>query len=209
MATDIPRLERPIDVMYVIHHALRAEAARVETLVGQLEEGGSLQPFRQAFYRWVMALAYHADTEDAYMTALLPDVPAARECELAHSRLAELLEDVQSCLTEEIGRTMVIARTQRHLFGKVVMARIAQDDHLEEEEAFVLPVIRRQIGDEQQWAIVQHLLLDEEAEDPRWHLDWLADHLTPRERRLMAEVATRAKAAFPDWPTERFTLDRD
>jgi hypothetical protein len=46
MATDIPRLERPIDVMYVIHHALRAEAARVETLVGQLEEGGSLQPFR-------------------------------------------------------------------------------------------------------------------------------------------------------------------
>jgi hemerythrin-like domain-containing protein len=209
MATNIPRLERPIDVMYVIHHALRAEAARVETLVGQLEEGGSLQPFRQAFYRWVMALAYHADTEDAYMTALLPDVPAARECELAHSRLAERLEDVQSCLTEEIGRTMVIARTQRHLFGKVVMARIAQDDHLEEEEAFVLPVIRRQIGDEQQWAIVQHLLLDEQAEDPRWPLDWLADHLTPRERRLMAEVATRTNTAFPDWPTERFTLDRD
>ena len=31
----------------------------------------------------------------------------------------------QSCLTEEIGRTMLIARTQRHLFGTVVMARIA------------------------------------------------------------------------------------
>ena len=56
----------------------------METLVGQLEEGGSLQPFRQAFYRWVMALAYHADTEDPYMTSLLPDLPAARECELAH-----------------------------------------------------------------------------------------------------------------------------
>ena len=166
MATDIPKLECPIDVMYVIHHALRAEAARVETLVGRLEEGGSLQPVRQAFYRWVMALAYHADTEDAHMTALLPDVPAARECELAHGRLAERLEDVQSCLTEEIGRTMLIARTQRHLFGTVVMARIAQDDHLEEEEAFVLPVIRRQLGDAQQWAIVRHLLLDEEAEDP-------------------------------------------
>jgi hypothetical protein len=119
MTTDIPRLESPIDAMYVIHHALRAEAARVETLVGQLEECGSLQPFRQAFYRWVMALAYHADTEDTYMTSLLPDVPAARECELANSRLAELLEDVQGCLTEEIGRTMVIASTQRHLFGKV------------------------------------------------------------------------------------------
>ena len=147
MATDIPRLERPIDVMYVIHHALRAEAARVETLVGQLEEGGSVQPFRQAFYRWVMALAYHANTEDAYMTALLPDVPAARDCELAHQRLADRLEEVQHCLTEEIGRTMLIARTQRHLFGTVVIARIAQDDHLEEEEAFILPVVRRQLHD--------------------------------------------------------------
>ena len=38
MATDIPKLERPIDMMYVIHHALRAEAAHVETLVGRLEE---------------------------------------------------------------------------------------------------------------------------------------------------------------------------
>jgi hypothetical protein len=181
----------------------------VETLVGRLEEGGSLQPFRQAFYRWVMALAYHADTEDAHMTALLPDVPAARECELAHGRLAELLEDVQSCLTEEIGRTMLIARTQRHLFGKVVIARIAQDDHLEEEEAFVLPVVRRQLGDTQQWAIVQRLLLDEEAEDPSWPLDWLATHLTPRERRLLAGLTMPADAAFERWPTGWFRLDSD
>jgi hypothetical protein len=43
------KLESPIDAMYVIHHALRAEAARVETLVTRIEEGGSLQPFRQAF----------------------------------------------------------------------------------------------------------------------------------------------------------------
>ena len=53
---------------------------------------------------------------------------------------------------------MVIARTQRHLFGTVVTARIAQDDHLEEEEAFVLPVIRRQLSDAQQRTIVRHLL---------------------------------------------------
>ena len=196
MTSDTPILESPIDAMYVIHKALRAEAARVETLVGRLEEGGSLQPFRQAFYRWVMALAYHADTEDAYMTALLPGVPAARECELTHHRLADLLEEVQRCLTEEIGRTMLIARTQRHLFGKVVMARIAQDDHLEEEEAFVLPVVRRQIGDEQQLAIVRHLLLDQEAEDPRWHLDWITDYLTPRERRLLADLTARASESL-------------
>jgi hypothetical protein len=189
MSTHVIPVESPIDAMYLIHHALRAEAAHVERLASQLQEGGTLQPFRHAFYRWTMALAYHADTEDTYMTALLPDVPAARECELAHQRLADRLEEVQHCLTEEIGRTMLIARTQRHLFGTVVLARIAQDDHLEEEEAFILPVIRRQLNAAQQEEIIGHLLIDQEAEDPRWHLDWLHDALPPRERRLLADLA--------------------
>jgi hypothetical protein len=193
MNADVTRLDSPIDAMYLIHKALRAEAARVERIASQLEEGGTLQPFRHAFYRWIMALAYHADTEDAHMTTLLPDTPAARECERTHHHLADLLEEVQLCLTEEIGRTMLIARTQRHLFGKVVMARIAQDDHLEEEEAFVLPVIRRQISEAQQWGIVGHLLLDQDAEDQHWHLDWINDHMTPRERRLLGDLAAHAK----------------
>jgi hypothetical protein len=156
-----------------------------------------------------MALAYHADTEDAYMTSLLPDVPAARDCELAHGRWGELLEDVQSCLTEEIGRTMVIARTQRHLFGTVVIARIAQDDYLEEEEAFLLPVVRRQLSHAQQWTIVRHLLLDEGADDPRWYLDWLTDFLTPRERQFLVDLDARAQEGCPDWPTEPLTRRGD
>ncbi len=197
MSTRVIPVESPIDTMSLIHDALRAEAAHVERLVSQLQEGGTLQPFRHAFYRWTMALAYHADTEDAYMTALLPDVPAARECELAHQRLADRLEDVQRCLTEEIGRTMLIARTQRHLFGAVVLARIAQDDHLEEEEAFILPLIRRQLSAAQQEEIIGHLLIDQEAEDPRWHLDWLHDALPPRERRLVADLAAGLKEVCP------------
>jgi hypothetical protein len=209
VTTDPRTLEHPIDAMYLLHRALRAEAARVEALAGGLEEGGSLQPFRQAFYRWVMALAYHADTEDAHMTPRLPDLPAARECELAHGRLAERLEAVQQCLTEEIGRTMLIARTQRHLFGRVVMARIAQDDHLEEEEAFILPAVRRQLSDAQQWTIVRHLLLDEGADDPRWSLDWLADYLTSREWRLLDELAARAKEGGATWPIGLLPLRRD
>jgi hypothetical protein len=35
------------------------------------------------------------------------------------------LEGVQTRLNEEIGRTFLIARTQRHLYGKVGEARIA------------------------------------------------------------------------------------
>jgi hypothetical protein len=197
MMMDATRFESPIDVMSVIHQALRAEAARVEQVAGQLQEGGTLQPFRHAFYRWTMALAYHADTEDTYMTSLLSDCPAAREGELAHQRLADRLEDIQHCLTEEIGRTMLIARTQRHLFGAVVLARIAQDDHLEEEEAFILPVIRRRLSVAQQGEIIGHLLIDQEAEDPRWHLDWLHDALPPRERRLLADLTPGLIGASP------------
>jgi hemerythrin-like domain-containing protein len=197
MSTHVIPVESPIDAMSLIHDALRAEAAHVERLVSQLQEGGTLQPFRHAFYRWTMALAYHADTEDTYMTPLLPDVPAARDCELAHQRLADRLEEVQQCLTEEIGRTMLIARTQRHLFGAVVMARIAQDDHLEEEEAFILPVIRRELSAAQQEEIIARLLIDQEAEDQRWPLDWLHDALPPRERRLVADLAAGLTEVCP------------
>lgn len=188
-------LENPIDAMCWIHQALRAEAAHVQQIAEHLEEGGTLEPFRQAFYRWVLALGYHAEAEDQWMTPLLPACAVARECEAAHLRLAARLEDVQRCLTEEIGRTMLIARTQRHLFGAVVLARIAQDDHLEEEEAFVLPVIRRQFSATQQVRVIAHLLLDQTAEDPHWPLNWLDGHLPPRERRLVADLAALAKQA--------------
>jgi hemerythrin-like domain-containing protein len=196
MSRHVIAVESPIDAMSLLHDALRAEAAHVERLVSQLQEGSTLQPFRQAFYRWTMALAYHADTEDTYIAPLLPDVTAARDCELAHQRLADRLEEVQQCLTEEIGRTMLIARTQHQLFGAVVLARIAQDDHLEEEEAFILPVIRRQLSTTQQ-EVVGHLLIDQEAEDPRWHLDWLRETLPPREGQFLVDLAAQIRTGCP------------
>ena len=49
-------LDNPIDAMYWLHQALRAEAAHVQQIVEHVEEGGTLEPFRQAFYRWVLAL---------------------------------------------------------------------------------------------------------------------------------------------------------
>lgn len=197
MTAELTPLESPIDVMHLIHKALRAEAVRVEKVIDQLEEGGTLQPFKRAFYRWVIALGHHAEVEDTCMTALLPDSPAARENEAAHRTLEGMLEEVQTCLYEEIGRTMLIARTQRHLYGRVMMARIAQDDHLEEEEAFVLPLIRQRIGETEQLEIARRLLLDQDAEDRRWILDWVAQDLTARERQWLADLVARISEMFP------------
>jgi hypothetical protein len=62
------------------------------------------------------------------------------------------------------------------------MARIAQDDHLEEEEAFVLPVMRRQLSDAQQFAIVRHLLGGLEAGTAPWRASVVVAHRFPDAR---------------------------
>lgn len=64
MVEEITKLESPIDVMMLIHKALRAHSTRAETLAAQLEEGGDLQAFKEAFEFWGKALLYHATAED-------------------------------------------------------------------------------------------------------------------------------------------------
>ena len=223
------KLETPIDVMFLIHKALRCEAQHIEKMAADLDEGNSLQAFKLAFNNWAAALAYHAETEDRYMTAPLTNFPPARECEVEHAglggRLGDLgkaigcdetrdlaikvsramadmnqvqheeltqrLEDVMAVLSQEIGKTRLIDRTKRHLFGRVVALRIAQDDHLDNEEAFVLPEVRQRMGQAQQDDVARHLLLDAEAQDPGWVLKWMTQYLTLGERRLLNRMATR------------------
>jgi hypothetical protein len=184
-------LDTPIDVMYLLHKALRAQAAQVEEAVRRLQDGDSLQPFRHAFYQWVMALEYHGLVEDASLAALGVDWPATWQHATTHRALEARLEEVQSCLCEEIGRTFLIARTRRHLFGKVVAARLAQEDHLEEEEAVLLPLLRRRLAEPRQLEIVRQLLIDQEAADHCWILDWLAPHLSGEEQRWLSTLLGR------------------
>jgi Hemerythrin HHE cation binding domain len=197
MTAELTTLEAPIDVMYLIHKALRSEAARVKEIANQLEEGSTLQPFRLAFYQWVMALEYHSIMEEASMTALATDSAALSDHEATHTAMEATLEEVQTCLNEEIGRTFLIARTQRHLYGKVVQARIAQEDHLEDEEACLLPILRQRLDEPQQLEIVKGLLIDQEAPDNCWILDWLSQHLTVREQRLLTGLLTRLAEGDP------------
>ena len=102
-----------------------------------------------------------------------------------HEELLEKLEDVLDVLNGEIGRTRVIARTRRHLYGKVVALRICQDDHLESEEAFVLPEVEERLSIEDQREIARRLLIDEESGDPAWVLDWVSRNVEPEERALL------------------------
>lgn len=192
MTEALTTLDSPIDVMYPIHRALRAEAAHAERLVRALHPGESLHTFAQAFAHWFRALEYHAVTEDAYMTPDM-DRPAARTNEVEHQQLTALLIDIQTFLQQVHAPAGVSARTLRHMLGKVVALGIAQDDHLEEEEARILPVIRQQMGQHTQWDIARHLLCD--TQEPGWIMAWLAPCLTPREHQLLIELTHRAVPA--------------
>ena len=91
MTVEITQLHQPIDVMYFIHRALRAEAERVEQAVTRLEIGGSFKPFLPVFYRWATALGYHMDVEEQHILARVPDAPLRQDTD-AEKRLMERLK---------------------------------------------------------------------------------------------------------------------
>lgn len=188
--TDSSQLTYPIDAMYLIHKALRTEAACVEEAVNALELGGSFKPFQRAFYRWAMALGYHMEVEDHYFTTWLADPLLVQEQEAGQRHVMAMLEDLQTYLHEELGRMIVIPRTQRQLRGKVIALGIVQDDMLEDEEACVLPVIRQHISAVQQWELIRQLLVDAEAEEQRDMPDWVAQDLTATEQQWLAALCT-------------------
>ncbi len=69
--------------------------------------------------------------------------------------------------------------------------RNAQEDHLESEEAFILPEIYQRFSEEDQLQMVRRLLLDGDAEEPRWILDWVVRCLTPAEQRVLNDLEAR------------------
>jgi hypothetical protein len=187
--------------MYLLHKALNAEAWRTVSIAERLAVGESLHSFRDAFERWEQTLTFHADQEDKYMTPLLPASALARDNEQSHQRLAHRMEAIQTAL-HEIGEAVVTTRIRRHLFGQVVALRIDQEDHLEEEEELVLPLIRARLSAAQQCEIVQRLLRDPQAEDQTWVVTWLMQDLTEIERHTVAALtaplaSTRSETVAP------------
>jgi Hemerythrin HHE cation binding domain len=193
MPENIIRLDSPIDVMYPIHKALRAEAAAVEAVVRRLPAGESCQACVEPITRWATALEYHAVMEDKHMTAPL-DRPAARTNEAEHQQLTAMLTDLQTFLGDATAQGAVSPRTLRHLLGKIVALRVAQDDHLEEEEERILPVIRQHLSEAQQCAMVRPLLIDQTASRRGWVVEWLTPHITTTEQQLLADLVARFEA---------------
>ena len=212
MTAGITTLDQPIDAMYLIHKALRGEADRTVELARCLEDGCSLQPFKLAFTAWATAIMYHAEKEVG--TEMTKSVDETRKAAAndpiervkwavlekeddEYSRLLEGVMDVMTVLEEDIGATSVISRTKQHLYGQVIALRVAQEDHLETEEAMVLPLLRENLSPDCQLEVVGSLLVDHDADDKRWVLDWISQDLTSGENELLLALATRIIPAQP------------
>ena len=75
--------------------------------------------------------------------------------------------------------------------------RIDQEDHLEEEEELVLPMIRERLASAQQLEMVRRLLLALETEDPTWVVTWLMHDLTDTERQTLLALTARLASTPP------------
>ncbi len=205
MTVEITTLEQPIHAMYLIHKALRGEADRTVELAKHLESGDSLQPFKLAFTAWATAIMYHAEKEVGTEMTKSVDETRKAACNDPVERVkwallaqedeeyAALLEgvmDVMTVLEEDIGATSVITRTQQHLYGQVIALRVAQEDHLETEEAMVIPLLRENLSPECQLEVVGALLVDQDADDSHWVIEWISQDLTPKENELLLELET-------------------
>ncbi len=102
-----------------------------------------------------------------------------------HRELLESVQEVLSVLNEEIGKTSLITRTKQHLYRQVVALRIALEDHLDTEEALVLPRIQHKLDEQQQLKLAEDLLVDRDAEDPSWMIQWVSQRLSPEDRTLL------------------------
>ena len=65
-----------------------------------------------------------------------------------------------------MGDKKVTARTIRHIYRRMMSVRILELDHFENEEAFVVNLVRDEIDEAGQLYMVRRVLIDETAENP-------------------------------------------
>ena len=108
-----------------------------------------------------------------------------------HRELVEAAQEVEDVLKKAIGEDRVVARTRRHLYRRVMALRVLEFDHFENEEAFVLPLVKEQMAGPQELEVARRLLIDDDATEPRWIIDWVASEMKPHELRLLRELETK------------------
>ena len=89
-----------------------------------------------------------------------------------------------------LGPDNVQSQLRRHLYKSVMALKVAEYDHFENEEAFVLPLVKEHMTIEQQSDCVRKLLYEDNSEYPRWIYDFIWDNLGDVERKLLERLGS-------------------
>jgi len=116
----------------------------------------------------------------AGLTSLLESLVFAAE-EEQHQELVQNVENLKLVIADALGEEKTSNRTIRHLHQSILALRVVEWDHFENEEAFVLPLVREQMTHNEQLKCASKLLFDSSSENPRWIIDDIYDGLSEEE----------------------------
>jgi hypothetical protein len=71
------------------------------------------------------------------------------------------------------------------LFGRVALARLLQEDLIEDEEACLSPVLQARLSEARQWEMLHQLFIDQDAEPQDTIIAWIAQDVTDPQRQAL------------------------
>ena len=192
--------DSPIDVMYMIHHALRAEAAEATPrLARQLGTGDTLATFAQMLHRWASTLEEHARIEDTYMTPLLPARPIVQDNEAEHRRLTTLFHELKSFLqalrprrpSRRAGNARYWVRSSPSVSSMTTIWKVKRISSCHSSGSG---------SEDQQCALVWRLLCDGESQEAGTIRPWIIAALTTAEQQVLATLLARWEGCHASCP---------
>jgi hypothetical protein len=119
--------------------------------------------------------------ESSGLDELLESLVFAAE-EEQHKELVRNVDQLRAAVEEALGEEKTSKRTLRHLHQAILALRVIEWDHFENEEAFVLPLVREQMTHDEQLKCAGKLLLDDSADEERWVIEDIYEGLSQDER---------------------------
>ena len=68
---------------------------------------------------------------------------------------------------------------------------VLEFDYFENEQTFVLPLVREGFSEQQQIEMVDRLLFDDNTDNPRCIIDWMTSELRSTQRELLLDLEKR------------------
>jgi hypothetical protein len=105
-----------------------------------------------------------------------------------HSVVMEKIDIVKKAINDALGKETLVLQSRRHLYQSVLSLKTTEFDHFENEEAFVLPLVRKQMSHDKQLELAKKLLFDNEAVNPNWVYDFVLKSLNVEEQKLLEDL---------------------